>query len=49
MCDYLGDGRFVSVLSGTIQQVAWNKRLVDTTFVETPRLSEFGTKRTGPI
>jgi putative NAD(P)-binding protein len=35
MCDYLGDGRFVSVLSGTIQQVTWNERLVDTTFVET--------------
>ena len=35
MCDYLGDGRFISILSGTIQHVAWNKRLVDTTFVET--------------
>ena len=35
MCDYLGDGRFVSVLSGAIRQVAWNERLVDTTFVET--------------
>ena len=35
MCDYLGDGRFISVLSDTIQQIAWNKRLVDTTFVET--------------
>ncbi len=35
MCDYLGDGRFVFALSGTIQNVAWNKRLVDTTFVET--------------
>ena len=35
MCDYLGDGRFISVLSDTIQQIAWNKRIVDTTFVET--------------
>ena len=27
MCDHLGDGRFVSLVSGTIQQVAFSKRL----------------------
>lgn len=35
MCEHLGDGRFVSRLSGTIQQVAFSKRLVDATFVDT--------------
>jgi NAD(P)-binding Rossmann-like domain len=34
MCDYLGDGRFVSLLSGAIQQVAF-KRLVHATFLDT--------------
>jgi hypothetical protein len=35
MCNYLGEGRFVSFLSGAVEEVAWNKKLVDTTFVET--------------
>src|SRR5262245_20531035 len=35
MCDHLGDGRFVSLVSGTIQQVAFSKRLVHATFLNT--------------
>ena len=35
MCDHLGDGRFVSLLSGAIQQVAFSKRLVHATFLDT--------------
>jgi hypothetical protein len=35
MCEYLGDGRFVSRLSGTMQQVAFGKRLVNATFQDT--------------
>src|SRR6478735_12228823 len=35
MCEHLGDGRFVSRLSGTIQQVAISKRLVNATFLDT--------------
>jgi hypothetical protein len=35
MCNYQGDGRFVSLLSGKVEQVAWTKKLVDATFVET--------------
>jgi hypothetical protein len=35
MCEHLGDGRFVSRLSGTIQQVAFGKRLVNATFLDT--------------
>jgi hypothetical protein len=34
MCEHLGDGRFVSRLSGTIQQVAFSKRLVNATFLD---------------
>ena len=33
MCEHLGDGRFVSRLSGKIQQVAFSKRLVNATFL----------------
>ena len=35
MCDHLGDGRFVSLVSGAIQQVAFSKRLVHATFLDT--------------
>ena len=35
MCDHLGDGRFVSLVSGAIQQVAFSKRLVHATFLNT--------------
>ena len=35
MCDHLGDGRFVSLVSGTIQQVAFSKKLVHATFLNT--------------
>lgn len=35
MCDHLGDGRFVSLVSGTVQQIAFRKRLVDATFLNT--------------
>jgi hypothetical protein len=35
MCEYLGDGRFVSRLSGSMQQVAFGKRLVNATFQDT--------------
>jgi hypothetical protein len=35
MCEHLGDGRFVSRLSGKIQQVAFSKRLVNGTFLDT--------------
>jgi hypothetical protein len=35
MCEHLGDGRFVSRLSGTTQQVAFNKKLVNATFLNT--------------
>ena len=35
MCDHLGDGRFVSLVSGAIQQVAFTKRLVHATFLNT--------------
>jgi hypothetical protein len=35
MCEHLGDGRFVSRLSGKIQQVAFSKRLVNATFLDT--------------
>ena len=35
MCEHLGDGRFISRLSGTIQQVAFSKRLVNATFMDT--------------
>jgi len=35
MCEHLGDGRFVSRLSGTIQHVAFSKRLVNATFLDT--------------
>ena len=35
MCEYLGDGRFVSRLSGAMQQVAVGKKLVDATFLDT--------------
>jgi len=35
MCEHLGGGRFVSRLSGAIQQVAFGKRLVNTTFLDT--------------
>src|SRR5262245_15108554 len=35
MCDHLGDGRFVSLVSGTIQRVAFSKRLVHATFLNT--------------
>jgi hypothetical protein len=35
MCEHLGHGRFVSRLSGTIQQVAFRKRLVNATFQNT--------------
>jgi hypothetical protein len=35
MCEHLGDGRFVSRLSGTIQQVAFSKRFVNATFMGT--------------
>jgi hypothetical protein len=35
MCEHLEDGRFVSCLSGTSQQVAFSKRLVNATFLDT--------------
>jgi NAD(P)-binding Rossmann-like domain len=35
MCEHLGHGRFVSRLSGTIQQVTVSKRLVNATFLDT--------------
>jgi hypothetical protein len=35
MCEYLGDGRFVSRLSGTTRQVAFGEKLVNTTFLNT--------------
>jgi hypothetical protein len=35
MCDHLGDGRFVSLVSGTMQQIAFRKRLVHATFLNT--------------
>jgi hypothetical protein len=35
MCEHLGGGRFVSRLSGTIQQVAFSKRFVNATFLDT--------------
>jgi hypothetical protein len=35
MCEHLGHGRFVSHLSGTIQQVTVSKRLVNATFLDT--------------
>jgi NAD(P)-binding Rossmann-like domain len=35
MCEHLGDGRFVSRLSGTIQQVTVSKRLVNAKFLDT--------------
>ncbi|MBR0973212.1 MULTISPECIES: NAD(P)-binding protein [Bradyrhizobium] len=35
MCEYLGHGRFISRLSGTMQQVAFGKRLVNATFQDT--------------
>ena len=35
MCDHLGDGRFVSLVSGTIQQIAFSKKLVHATFLDT--------------
>ena len=35
MCDHLGDGRFISLVSGAIQQVAFSKRLVHATFLDT--------------
>ena len=35
LCDYQGDNRFVSRLSGDIQQVTFRKKLVDATFLNT--------------
>jgi hypothetical protein len=35
MYEHVGDGRFVSRLSGTMQQVAFSKRVVNTTFLDT--------------
>ena len=35
LCDYQGDNRFVSRLSGDIQQVTVRKKLVDATFLNT--------------
>ena len=35
MCDHLGDGRFISLVSGATQQVAFSKRLVHATFLNT--------------
>jgi hypothetical protein len=35
MCEHLEGGRFVSCLSGAIQQVAFSKRLVNATFLDT--------------
>src|SRR6478609_2582555 len=35
LCDYQGDNRFVSRLSGHIQEVTFRKKLVDATFLNT--------------
>jgi hypothetical protein len=35
MCDYLGDGRFISRLSGEMHQVTYRKRLVLANFLDT--------------
>lgn len=35
LCDYQGDNRFVSRLSGDIQEVTFRKKLVDATFLNT--------------
>src|SRR5207237_270655 len=35
MCDHLGDGRFVSRLSGEVREVAIRKKLVDATYFKT--------------
>jgi NAD(P)-binding Rossmann-like domain len=35
MCDYLGDGKFVSQLTGQVHQVQVNKKTVDATYLKT--------------
>lgn len=35
MCEYLGDGRFRSLLSGAVHEVVFRKKLVDATWIKT--------------
>jgi hypothetical protein len=35
MCDYLGDGRFRSMLSGEVHDVSFRRKLVDATWIKT--------------